>query len=335
MAGHSATVASTMAADTPTPTEFALANFDAAGFLARHWQREPLLVRGALAGVAPGLAAERLLELAGAEDVESRIVHYSRADDAWTEDHGPFDGDVLRALPDRDWTLLVQAVDLWEPQAKAALAAFDFLPPWRLDDIMVSLAAPGGGVGPHVDQYDVFLIQAAGTREWQIGSLTTPGSPRAQSAEDFRGTSRWTVEPGDMLYLPPGVAHWGTALTECQTWSVGFRAPSLADMLGDLAVEMLAQDNDRRFTDPPLRPEMASERVDPAFFERARDMLRELLADDTLIEDWFCRYMTAPKYPELEDVTDETRRASFSTDVGTDDSRQRTTVSYCNGEPEH
>lgn len=334
MASHSATFASTMAADTPKPAALALANFDAAGFLARHWQREPLLVRGALAGVALGLASERLLELAGAEDVESRLVHHLRADDEWTEDHGPFDRNVLSALPKRDWTLLVQGVDLWEPQAKAALAAFDFLPPWRLDDIMVSMAVPGGGVGPHVDQYDVFLVQVAGTREWQIGSLTTLENPRAQSVDEFRCTASWTVEPGDMLYLPPGVAHWGTALTECQTWSVGFRAPSLADMLGDLAVELMAQDNDRRFTDPPLLPEMASELVDPAFFERARDMLRELLADDALIEDWFCRYMTAPKYPELEVATGEARRASFSTSVGTNDSRQHRVTSYCNGEPE-
>ncbi|MFK7915011.1 MAG: cupin domain-containing protein [Pseudomonadales bacterium] len=297
-----------------------LDNLDPAEFLATHWQRAPLLVRSALPANLAGVPQQRLLELATSDDVESRTVQRHRAPDSWQLEQGPVAPGVMSGLPERDWTLLVQGADLWEPGVRDVLHAFDFLPRWRLDDVMVSLATPGGGVGPHSDQYDVFLLQVEGRREWQIGSAAELGQSGDIAPERFKAAASWELEPGDLLYLPPGVPHWGTAITECQTWSVGFRAPTLADMLGDLAIELMAQDNDPRFTDPPLTPAMAGATVDPAFFKRARAMLQQLLDDDQLIEDWFCRYMTAPKYPDLTELTGESRQASVH-------GRR-----YCNGE---
>lgn len=299
----------------------ALSNFDPVEFLAKHWQRAPLLVRGALPEFTTGVPAARLAELAASEDVECRTVQHYSTEQQLLMEHGPFQGGLPSPLPENPWTLLVQGADLWEPGVSAILDAFEFLPRWRLDDVMVSLATPGGGVGPHSDQYDVFLLQVEGRREWRIGTAGTPEQAGEIAPEAFETSASWELAPGDMLYLPPGIPHWGTAITPCQTWSVGFRAPTLADMLGDIAVELMAQDRDPRYTDPPLTPAMANDTVDPAFIERARQMLQGLLADDALIEDWFCRYMTAPKYPDLTDLTRESRTAKIN-------GRR-----YCNGEP--
>ncbi len=293
-------------------------------FLREHWQRRPLLLRGALASYTSPVTPDELAGLALEVDVESRLViQHGIAD--WELRHGPFQESDFQALPEQDWTLLVQAVDLWVPQVKELLERFDFLPRWRFDDVMVSYASPGGSVGPHFDHYDVFLLQVEGRRRWEISDNPVSGDALLPHSDlrllrDFVPTEQWMLEPGDMLYLPPGIAHWGVAVTPSLTYSIGFRAPTVGDMLSDLAVEVIAQDSSLHYTDPPLRSSMASQEIAPEFVEQARRLLLQALDDEQLLADWFARFMTAPKYEELVGETGEARRARVNG------------VSYENGE---
>ncbi|MDA1077198.1 MAG: cupin domain-containing protein [Proteobacteria bacterium] len=286
-------------------------------FLDQHWQRVPLLVRGALRDLTTAMTSADLIDLAMDADVESRIIAHHGADSRWEMRQGPFLRDDFRSMPEVDWTLLVQAVDLWVPRTRSILQHFDFLPPWRLDDIMASYAVEGGSVGPHFDQYDVFLLQVEGRRRWQIGAACPPDSALLADCDlsllaDFRPQQEWLLEPGDMLYLPPRIAHWGVAETPCITYSVGFRSPTLADMLGDLAIELSAQGNVEHYFDPRLTPEMAGTTIHQAFVEQAKRQLHDLIDDDALIAEWFARFMTAAKYPSLVDRTGERRAARIN-----------------------
>ena len=286
-------------------------------FLRRYWQREPLLVRGALADYSAPFSADELAGLATEGEVESRLVIETPADSAgshWQLRHGPFSDNDFAQLPTTNWSLLVQAVDLWVPDAQALLDRFDFLPRWRMDDIMASFAPIGGSVGPHFDQYDVFLLQVEGERRWQVGEVCDEQTPLVPGTdlrivESFVPAQEWLLAPGDMLYLPPKLSHWGVAQTNCMTFSVGFRSPTLADMLGDLAAELGGLDSDAHYVDPVLTPAMAGSAIDTAFVQQAKAQLLALLDNDALIADWFARYMTRPKYPGLEDMTEEVRTA--------------------------
>lgn len=193
----------------------------------RHWQREPLLVRKAFPAFQDPLTPKEVLRLAGYEEAQARLVQ--RRGRRWSVEQGPFKPSRWRALPRRDWTVLVQDTNHFSREAEALLACFDFIPHARIDDVMVSYAVPGGGVGPHVDSYDVFLLQGRGRRRWRISRQAdhafVPGLP-LKILERFRPEEEWVLEAGDMLYLPPGIAHDGIAESECLTWSVGFRAPS-------------------------------------------------------------------------------------------------------------
>lgn len=283
-------------------------------FLLDYWQQEPLLVRGALPEYHSPVSPDELAGLALENDVESRLVLERGSAGPWELRHGPFqDADFLE-LPERDWTLLVQAVDLWVPEVGELLRRFDFLPPWRFDDVMVSYAVPGGSVGPHVDQYDVFLLQVEGERQWRIGEIL--GAEAAllpdtdlRILEHFEASQEWMLGPGDMLYLPPRLSHWGVAVSECLTYSIGFRAPTTSELLGDLATEMLAQDRDFHYSDPPLTSELASEEISPEFIKQVKLLLHQALDDDEFVADWFARFMTAPKYAGLEGETGEQRCA--------------------------
>lgn len=211
----------------------------AADFLSRYWQKRPLLMRGAAAGLDhpdPSMLAGLSLE----EQVESRLITGS-GQGPWNLQHGPFTEQDFQVLPRENWTLLVQSVDHFLTEVSLLLDHFDFLPGWRLEDIMISYAARGGSVGPHFDRYDVFLIQARGRRRWQIGGQCGPDTP-LQPHDQLRLLAampveeEYVLEPGDVLYLPPGVGHWGIAEdSECVTWSVGFRAPAPTDVLDRLA----------------------------------------------------------------------------------------------------
>ena len=303
-------------------------NFGEAGadeFLQEYWQQKPLLIRQALPGYISPISPDELAGLALEEEVESRLVE--GGSNNWSLRHGPFTEQDFLDLPEQDWTLLVQAVDLWVPQVQQLLECFDFLPPWRLDDVMVSFACPGGSVGPHFDQYDVFLLQVEGTRRWNIGGYCDGKTPlRADCPmrvlESFSSQQEWLLEPGDMLYLPPGIAHWGVAESEGLTYSIGLRPPSIADLVGDLAVELMAQGYDAHYRDPAMSQALAGPDIAQAFVAQAKQQLWQAIDNDDLIGDWFARFMTAPKYPDLVEMTQEERRAIW---------RNRR---YCNGDVE-
>jgi len=199
----------------------------------------------------------------------------------------------------------VQAVDQWWPAARALRERFDVQPGWRFDDIMVSYAVDQGGVGPHFDYYDVFLLQASGRRRWHVGqpcdaSTVCRADTELRILQQFEAREDFLVEPGDLLYIPPGLAHWGVADGPCMTWSVGYRAPSHAEVLQELAAERAAAlGEDRRFADPGV-VYPASGEIPQAALRQLRRVLRDFAADERLLADWFGRYMTTRKYPELE-----------------------------------
>ncbi|HTH72976.1 MAG TPA: cupin domain-containing protein [Trinickia sp.] len=229
-AGMAAPSASPPAPDARTPL---LGGLTPAQFMRRYWQKKPLLIRGAMPELEPPLSREALFELAQSDDAESRLVSHLRG--RWRLDHGPFDADEIPSLKRREWTLLVQGVDLHDDRARALLDRFRFIPDARLDDLMISYATDGGGVGPHFDSYDVFLLQVQGKRRWRISTqrdLTLqPGLP-LKVLQHFEPEQEFLLEPGDMLYLPPHVAHDGVAQGECMTCSIGFRAPSANELIG-------------------------------------------------------------------------------------------------------
>ncbi|MEQ9450405.1 MAG: cupin domain-containing protein [Pseudomonadales bacterium] len=285
-------------------------------FLRQYWQQQPLLIRDGAATLDLPLEGDDLAGLSLSDKVESRLITCSEPTGSYQLQHGPFDEQTFATLPASNWTLLVQAVELWVPELSDLLTRIPFLPRWRCDDIMVSYAAPGGGVGPHFDQYDVFLVQAEGTRRWQIGqrcdehTTLRPDSDLSLLAE-FHAEQEWLLAPGDVLYLPPGVAHWGIAETAGITLSIGFRSPSLAELMDDLAVEIAARPHNRHLRDPALTPAMANDEIHPAYIAQVQALLSEMIADEKLLGDWLARYMTRPKYPDLTDDTAEQRRASF------------------------
>jgi 50S ribosomal protein L16 3-hydroxylase len=271
-----------------------------ARFLREFWQKKPLLVRNAFPGFVSPLEPEDLAGLACEELALSRIVEHDRANDRWTLRTGPFAESDFPGMPDHDWTLLVQDVDKWDAEVAALLDRFAFLPRWRIDDVMISFAAPGGSVGAHVDQYDVFLIQGKGHRRWQIDASENPPLAFRDDAEikllrEFHATHDWVLAPGDMLYLPPGVPHNGVAEDAWLTCSLGMRAPSAAELLGDF-VDTLAADADEsiRYRDPDLAPARDAMEIDDAAIARAIEALNALrMNDQDRLSDWFGRFVTA------------------------------------------
>ncbi|HRO59790.1 MAG TPA: cupin domain-containing protein [Burkholderiaceae bacterium] len=266
----------------------------------RHWQRAPLLIRQAIPDFEAPLDAAALIALAADDSVESRLVARRRG--RWMLEHGPFDAGQLPPLSGRNWTLLVQGADLHSDAVHALLSRFRFLPDARLDDLMISLAADGGGVGPHLDSYDVFLLQAWGRRRWRIGRVAEPrllpGLPLRILA-NFEAEQEWLLEPGDMLYLPPGWGHDGIAEGPCMTCSIGFRAPSRHEFLAAFLAEAadFPGGPDPRFGDRGRRA------IDPAAAALIPDDLHGKLADwarrwrptTAQIDEFIGRYLSEPK----------------------------------------
>ena len=255
-----------------------------AEFLREYWQKKPLLIRQAFPGFEPELDADDIAGLACDELAESRLVTGCIEKRDWQVRYGPFTAADFRALPDRDWTLLVQDVEKHYPPLRDLLAAFSFIPSWRIDDLMVSVAGPGGSVGPHVDQYDVFLLQASGHRRWQIAGTfdpaLTPGCD-LEVLQRFQAEHSWTLEPGDMLYLPPGVAHFGVALDESATWSIGMRAPGAADLFQSLGDWLAEQSGEaRRYRDPDLTAAESPGKIDAAAIHGFRRLARQCIEDE-------------------------------------------------------
>ena len=270
-----------------------------ARFLRDYWHKRPLLVRQAFPGFQTPVSPEDLAGLACEEGVLARLIAHDRSRDDWEVRSGPFEETDFPGLPDHDWTLLVQDVDKWDPDVRALLEQFRFLPRWRIDDIMISFAATGGSVGAHVDQYDVFLLQAYGHRRWQIDASANPPLGFRDDVElkllrEFHPTHDWVLGPGDMLYLPPGVPHHGVAEDPCLTFSLGMRAPSSAELLGDY-VDTLASDapDALRYVDPDLQVPADGHEIDDAAMQRVAEALRKLRMDDPdRFGDWFGGFIT-------------------------------------------
>ncbi len=271
--------------------------FDAASFVARDWQRRARLVRAALPGFDGLFDIAALRALAERDDVESRLV--VRRGARYEVSHGPFPRGTWRDLPARNWTLLVQGTNLHDRRADALMRLFAFLPYARLDDVMVSYAAPGGGVGPHVDSYDVFLLQGRGRRRWRYGvqrdlSLR-PGLPlRILSA--FTPTHDEVLGPGDMLYLPPRLAHDGVAVDTCSTYSIGFRAPEateFAQALLDFLRDRVALPG--RYADPGIAATRHPARLDGDMLARYARLLKDLTFDARTVRAFVGSYLSEPK----------------------------------------
>lgn len=274
-----------------------LGGLNAERFLREYWQKHPLLIRGAVPGIEGRLNPAGLKRLACREEAESRLVRHQRG--RWRIDHGPFAPETLRTLPRRGWSLLVSGVNHWLGYADALLGEFDFVPYARLDDVMVSLAPPGGGVGPHFDSYDVFLIQGLGSRRWEVSDqddLELVEDAPLRILKRFRPSQSWVLEPGDMLYLPPRLAHNGVALSECMTWSIGFRAPTHQEIAG----AFLAYLQDRlalegRYADPDLTVPVHPAELPATMVERLGSVIGAVRWDKTDIRDFLGTYLSEPK----------------------------------------
>jgi 50S ribosomal protein L16 3-hydroxylase len=281
-----------------------LGGLTAREFLRDYWQKKPLLIRQAIPDFESPIDADELAGLALEEEVESRLV-IEHGERPWELRRGPFAEDAFSTLPEREWTLLVQAVDQFVPEVAELLEQFRFLPSWRIDDVMISFAAPGGSVGPHFDNYDVFLLQAQGKRNWKIGQMCNSESPLLQHADlrilaEFEESAEWVLEPGDMLYLPPRLAHYGIAEDDCMTYSVGFRAPSAAEVLTHFT-DFLAQylTDEERYTDADVQPVSDPHQIQSDALDRLKSLLAEHMSDERMLLTWFGQFMTEPRYPEL------------------------------------
>ncbi len=273
-------------------------------FMSQYWQKKPLLIRAAVPNFKPLVNEAELLALAADDEVESRLVE--RTAKGWKLLPGPIDKPP--GVKKKDWTLLVQGVDLHVPEVHALLQQFRFVPDARLDDVMISLAGISGGVGPHFDSYDVFLLQAAGRRRWQISAqkdLTLVDGAPLKILQNFKPTQEYILEPGDMLYLPPRYAHDGLALDAgCQTYSIGFRAPRAGELARELLHRLAEEIADGIEDDPKLsklyedKSQEATAQpgqLPPALMAFALEAVHKALADKTLLEQLIGETLTDPK----------------------------------------
>ncbi|QHE85275.1 JmjC domain-containing protein [Hydrogenophaga sp. BPS33] len=275
-----------------------LGGLSPAQFMRRHWQKKPLLIRAALPGFAPLLSRQQLFDMAGDEAVESRLI--VRKLQGWTLKQGPLDKKQLPPLKQAGWTLLVQGVDQHLEAAHALLRQFRFVPDARLDDLMISWASDGGGVGPHFDSYDVFLLQATGRRRWRIGrqaDLSLQPDVPLKILRHFEPEEEFVLEPGDMLYLPPKWAHDGDAVGgDCSTYSIGFRAPQRGGLAGELLQRMADEFEDPALYRDPQQPATTTPAAMPAGLEAfAADALQRLLAERGSLACALGEVMTEPK----------------------------------------
>ncbi|MDX3909845.1 MAG: cupin domain-containing protein [Sphingobium sp.] len=282
-----------------------LEHFDAAAFLRDHWQKKPLLIRNPWKSWINPVEPDELAGLACEEEVEARLIRRTRA--SWKVEHGPFLESRFARLGKKEWTLLVQAVDHHVPEVAALLEPFRFIPNWRVDDVMVSYATDGGGVGPHFDQYDVFLVQGSGRRRWQTGAVCGPATPLLPHDDlrllaYFEATDEWILEPGDILYVPPRFAHNGIAVgDDCMTYSIGFRAPLRSELIAHWCDHLLGDlQNDDRYDDPDLQIQHNPGEISPQALARLHAMVSEKMLDGRAFAQWFGHYNSTPKYADMD-----------------------------------
>jgi 50S ribosomal protein L16 3-hydroxylase len=280
-----------------------LGDISPADFMKSYWQRKPLLVRQAIPNFSPLLARAALFDLAGQPDVESRLVMgENNGQRAWQMQRGPFKRKAIPKLTERDWTLLVQGVDLHDDSVSALMQQFRFIPDARIDDVMISYASDGGGVGPHFDSYDVFLLQAHGQRRWRIGrqkDLSLQPDLPLKILANFKPEHDWVLNPGDMLYLPPRYAHDGVALGECMTYSIGFRVPQMGDLARELLIRMSEEAEDSVGTDlyqDAKQPAVQHAAAMPeGLSDFAKSALQRALKDPHALARALGEYLTEPK----------------------------------------
>lgn len=292
-----------------------LGGLSADEFLRDCWQRRPLLIRGAIPDFRNPIDAEELAGLACDPGVRSRLVlgHPERKD--WRVEYGPFDPQRFAELPQTAWTLLVSEVEHYWPGGPEWLRRFDFIPRWRRDDLMVSYAVRDGSVGPHIDAYDVFLFQAQGRRRWQI-QQPPPHSPICLPAlplailRHFEPTSDWVLEPGDLLYLPPGIPHLGLSLDDdCMTWSIGFRAPAWRDVVGAFLEERLEAVGPERVGDAGREPSLHAYELSAGDLAALRSgLLDRLRTEPAQLDGFLGEFLTRPseeRQSEAEEDADD------------------------------
>ncbi len=280
-------------------------NFNIPVFLRDYWQKRPLLIRNPWQSWRNPLSPDELAGLACEDHVESRLI--TQSSDDWNAEHGPLPEARFGELGKSPWTLLVQAVDHHIPDVAALIEPFRFIPNWRIDDVMVSFASDGGGVGPHFDHYDVFLVQGLGQRRWQIGGMCDDQTPLRSHEDllllaDFEAVEEWILDPGDMLYIPPGIAHNGVAIgKDCMTYSIGFRSSSRKELMGSWCDDLLPKmTDDDRYCDPDLAEQANPGEISASAIDRLHAMLTEKLSDRKEFAKWFGEYNSTPRYPETD-----------------------------------
>ena len=274
-----------------------LGNITPAQFLAEYWQKKPLLIRNAITNFIGLLDANDLAGLSCEDDVQARIIEHVKG--KWQVTDGPFDEDVFSTLPEKDWTLLVQSVNHHLPEAASLLARFNFIPHARLDDLMISYAPDGGGVGPHFDSYDVFLLQGSGKRLWRVSEqqdLNLVESAPLKILKNFVTEQEYVLEAGDMLYLPPQVAHWGIAIGDCMTYSIGFRAPK-AQELGSEFLSFIQEKINLPglYQDPDLTLQSHASDISTNMVSQVNNILKNITWDDAVIGEFLGVYLSEPK----------------------------------------
>jgi 50S ribosomal protein L16 3-hydroxylase len=300
--------------------------FDIERFLKRDWQRAPRLLKRALRGFSAPIDEHDLAALACEPESISRLIEFDGRRKRFKLEYGPFDEARLGKLPRSNWTLLVQDVDKWLPEVmRPLLSQFQFLPSWRVEDLMVSFATAGGSVGAHVDQYDVFLLQARGRRHWLIddraeSDLSLDHEAPLKLLKHFKPNKQWVLEPGDMLYLPPGVPHHGVALDDCMTFSIGLRAPSDAEALAAVAIALTESVGERaRYTDAKTSMSKSRHELDAAAIKRFRKLMLSAVQglDDQFLEEHLGRFLARYRAPRaLSQVARPLKPQLFERELG-------------------
>ncbi len=286
--------------DTNTPLAL-LGGLTASQFMRKHWHKKPLLVRQAIPGFKAPIPRARLLALAGEDGVESRLIQQLGGNE-WKLSHGPLSRRSLPALTKPGWSVLVQGVDTHDAQVHQLLQQFRFVPEARLDDLMISFATDQGGVGPHFDSYDVFLLQAHGKRRWRIGrqkDLSLQPDKPLKILANFEPEEEFVLEPGDMLYLPPKWAHDGVAEGECMTYSIGFRSPDRGELGRELLLRMSDEpdepENPVIYKDPKQEAVSNPALIPEGMYDFAREALKKAMAEPLALERALGEYLSDPK----------------------------------------
>lgn len=274
-----------------------LGGLSRAHFLREYWQKKPLLIRNAFPGFTGLLTPQELAGLACLEDAQSRLITQKR--ERWQLKHGPLQEQDFTKLPKTKWTLLVQGVNHFLPEAERLLQAFNFIPHARLDDLMVSFAPCGGSVGPHFDSYDVFLLQGLGERSWEISAqrdLSLQPNAPLKILQHFLPEQDWLLSPGDMLYLPPHYAHHGVAQNDCMTYSIGFRAPTTQELATQFLIYL--QDHlqlEGMYQDPDLKPQKHAGEISANMIKQVAHILKQIRWGKTDIARFLGQYLSEPK----------------------------------------